>query len=201
MKLLLEGYERFRGQTWPRLADIYRGLADGQSPRILVISCSDSRTDPATIFDAAPGELFIVRNVANLVPPFEQGEGFHGTSAAIEFAVTALKVQTILVLGHARCGGCAAALAPETLNPGSFLATWVTLLEPAKQRIAHVHGDKHEALEHESIKVAMENLRTFPFVAEALDAKRLSIVGARFDIATGVLEMYDAERNTFSPLH
>ncbi|MDX2236944.1 MAG: carbonic anhydrase [Hyphomonadaceae bacterium] len=200
MDRLLEGYRRFRAGRWPRMADLYAELAEGQSPRTLVIACSDSRVDPAAIFDAAPGELFVIRNVANLVPPFEEGGGYHGTSAAIEFAVQALQVEEIVVLGHARCGGCAAALAPGSVAQGSFLAKWISLLEPAKARIAHVREGLAPALEHESIKVALENLQTFPFVAAAVAAGALHLRGARFDIVSGRLEIFDPAINDFALL-
>ena len=200
MDELIDGYHRFRNGRWPQLKGLFETLAEGQSPRALVIACADSRVDPASIFDAAPGELFIVRNVANLVPPFEQGEGFHGTSAAIEFAVTALQVNVILVMGHARCGGCAAALSPEKLAPGSFLRPWLGLLEPAKARIAHLREGLQDALEHESIRVALENLRTFPFVSQAMAEGRLRLEGARFDIVTGVLELFEQDTGAFRRL-
>jgi carbonic anhydrase len=131
MQRLLNGYKAFREQRWPKERALYGALAEqGQSPRMLVIACCDSRVDPATIFDSGPGELFIVRNVANLVPPYEQGEGLHGTSAAIEFAVRKLRVRTILVLGHAQCGGVSAALAAEPDPSDIFIAPWIELLAP-----------------------------------------------------------------------
>jgi carbonic anhydrase len=199
MEELIAGYRRYRNERWPRLRALHQKLARGQAPRVLVIACCDSRVDPATIFDADPGELFVIRNVANLAPPFEQGGGYHGTSAAIEFAVTGLKVSEILVLGHAQCGGVAAALnAPE--EPTTFVDHWVGLLDPAKERIAHVHGDKQIALEYESIKVTLENLRTFPFVAERMSAGKLALFGARYGVADGGLEMYDASADAFSPV-
>src|SRR5262245_58997433 len=168
MDRLIEGYRRYRAQRWPDLRALHAELARaGQAPSVLVIACSDSRVDPATIFDMGPGELFVVRNVANLAPPFEQGPGFHGVSAAIEFAVTRLRVNTVLVLGHAQCGGVAHALA-EHEHDGSFLDLWVSLLEPAKARIRHLGGDPAIHLEYESIRVTLENLRTFPFVAAAI---------------------------------
>jgi carbonic anhydrase len=171
--------------------------AAGQSPSVLVIACSDSRVDPATIFDMGPGELFVVRNVANLAPPYEQGPGFHGVSAAIEFAVTRLTVSTILVLGHAQCGGVAHALA-EHEHDGSFLDLWVSLLEPAKARIRHLGGDPATHLEYESIRVTLENLRTFPFVADAIAARGLKLVGARYGVGDGALELLNPETGAFS---
>lgn len=201
MQELIDGYRRFRGQVWPGLRDLYRVLAKGgQSPRVLVIACSDSRVDPAVIFDTRPGEVFVIRNVANLAPPFEQGGVYHGASAAIEFAVCVLKVQTILVLGHAQCGGCAAAL-EETPGQGTyFLGAWLSLLERAKARLPESGEDRQTALEHESIRVTLENLMTFPFVESAVTAGNLTLQGARFGVANGILEVLDANSGQFRPI-
>lgn len=197
METLLAGYRRYRAERWPRLRALHEKLARGQQPRLLVIACSDSRVDPATIFDAEPGELFVIRNVANLVPPFEQGAGYHGTSAAIEFAVEQLEVETVLVLGHAQCGGCAAALSGKTHGEGSFLDAWVGLLAPAKARITAHSGEPATALEYESIRVSLENLMSFPFVAKRVNAKQLRLVGARYGVADGRLEMLDVDSGEF----
>ncbi len=199
MEHLIEGYRIYREKRWPELRALYRRLAErGQSPRTLVIACSDSRVDPATIFNADPGELFVIRNVANLAPPCEDGHmGFHGVSAAIEFAVTKLYVETILVLGHAQCGGVAAALSDRPRDPGSFLDAWVGLLDTAKARIAGCSGDHAEALEHESIRVTLENLRTFPFVARAIDEHGLKLAGARYGVADGSLEVLNLDTGAF----
>jgi carbonic anhydrase len=197
MQRLLSGYRAFRDQRWPREKALYEALALGQTPRLLVIACSDSRVDPATIFDAGPGELFIVRNVANLVPPYEQGEGLHGTSAAIEFAVKKLMVRTILVLGHARCGGVSAALEEDAMAGTVFLEPWIRLLAPAKARCAHHASDPQTALEQESIRLSMERLEAFPFVRQAMEERGLAIEGARFDIADGHLEILDKTDGKF----
>lgn len=201
MQELIDGYRRYRKDRWPSLRALHEKLAaQGQKPRVLVIGCSDSRVDPATIFDADPGELFVIRNVAALAPPFEEGGGYHGTSAAIEFAVCGLEVETILVLGHAQCGGVAASLARHEKHVGSFLDAWVGLLEPAKERI-HLHeGDAQTALEHESIKLTIENLMTFPFVAERVEAGTLTVIGARYGVADGALEILDSETGAFAPM-
>ena len=200
MDALLDGYRRYRAQTWPHLRALHKRLSEnGQRPRTLVIACSDSRVDPSTIFDVGPGELFVVRNVANLAPPFEQGGGYHGVSAAIEFAVTRLEVSTILVLGHAQCGGVAHALA-QTEHDGSFLDAWVSLLEPAKARLAPHEADRCTALEYESIRVTLENLRTFPFVADAIARRGLKLEGARYGVADGVLERMEPATGAFSPV-
>jgi len=199
MEHLIEGYRVYREKRWPELRALHRRLAErGQSPRTLVIACSDSRVDPATIFNADPGELFVIRNVANLAPPCEDGkQGYHGTSAAIEFAVVKLYVETILVLGHAQCGGVAAALSKDPRDPSSFLDHWIDLLEPAKARIEGCSGDPTEALEHESIRVTLENLQTFPFVRTAIAEHGLKLAGARYGVADGSLEVLNLETGAF----
>jgi len=196
MQRLLDGYRSFRAKRWPQEKQLYEELADGQSPRLLVIACCDSRVDPATIFQVRPGELFIIRNVANLVPPYEPGAGLHGTSAAIEFAVRKLEVETILVLGHARCGGCMAALDHTIGQDMVFLQPWVALLEPAIERCVGA-ADPLTALERESVKVALENLRAFPFIADAIASRGLKLEGARFGVADGKLEVLDQATGAF----
>ena len=200
MDHLLEGYRIYREKRWPELRALHRRLAErGQSPRVLVIACADSRVDPATIFNADPGELFVVRNIANLAPPCEENRiGFHGVSAAIEFAVRNLFVETVLVLGHAQCGGVAAALSDAPRDKESFLDAWIGLLDPAKARLNKNEKDPHTALEYESIRVTLENLRTFPFVQQAIDNRGLKLVGARYGVADGSLELMDPETGAFS---
>jgi carbonic anhydrase len=201
MDQLLEGYRIYRKKRWPELRALHRRLAElGQSPRVLVIACADSRVDPATIFNAGPGQLFVVRNVANLAPPFEAGAGYHGVSAAIEFGVVQLKVETILVLGHAQCGGVAAALSDRPRDPNSFLDRWIGLLDRAKSRIDEQSGDPNSELEHESIRVTLENLATFPFVQEAIEQRGLKLVGARYGVADGGLELLDPETGAFNAI-
>lgn len=200
MDQLIEGYRVYRETRWPELRALHKYLAErGQAPKTLVIACADSRVDPATIFNAGPGELFVVRNVANLAPPFEEAPGFHGVSAAIEFAVKQLKVETILVLGHAQCGGVAAALEDRPRDPQSFIDMWISLLDKAKERVIHEHHDDAcSALEHESIRVTLENLATFPFIQEAIKTRGLKLVGARYGVADGSLELLDPETGAFN---
>ena len=200
MDQLIAGYRRYRAERWPALKELHRTLAEGQRPRTVVVACCDSRVDPATIFDVAPGELFVIRNVANLIPPFEADNAFHGTSAALEFAVNVLEVEEILVLGHARCGGIQAALVREQQYIGYFLGHWVELLEPAKARIGQHKCDDATALEYESIKVSLENLMTFPFVEDRVKAGKLLLSGARYGVADGKLEIYDAKKDAFTLL-
>jgi carbonic anhydrase len=201
MQRLLSGYRQFRAERWPKERALYQALAAGQTPRLLVIACSDSRVDPATIFAAEPGELFILRNVANVVPPFVDDGGLHAASAAIEFAVKKLKVRTILVMGHAACGGVTAALSDERDADSPFLAAWIDLMAPAKARCAHgVDGDPQTALERENIKLGLERLMTFPFVADAVAEGRLALEGARFGIQDGKLEVFDPTDCAFHSL-
>lgn len=200
MDRLLQGYRLYREKRWPELQALHRRLAEsGQAPRYLVIACSDSRVDPATIFNASPGEFFVIRNVANLAPPYEQGVGLHGVSAAIEFAVTKLKVDLILVLGHAQCGGVAAALERRPRDANSFLDTWIGLLDPAIERLGAENCTASD-LEHESIRVTLENLATFPFVRQAIEARGLKLAGARYGVADGGLEFLNSETGAFEPV-
>jgi len=197
---LLDGYRAFRAQSWPTQRAHYAELAKGQSPDTLVIACSDSRVDPATIFDAAPGELFVVRNVAAIVPPCEADTGHHGTSAALAFAVLQLKVREILVMGHAQCGGVAAALDPAKVTGIPFLSTWIDLLAPAldhSAQIADGHA-RHEAMERDCVRLSLENLMTFGFVKERVETGLLTLRGARFGIADGRLEMLDPASGAFA---
>jgi carbonic anhydrase len=194
---LIDGYRRFRARRWPAERQLYESLAENQKPKTFVISCCDSRVDPATIFNARPGELFVARNVANLVPPFEQSGSYHGTSAAIEFAVTAVQVERILVLGHARCGGVAAALSKSDLTPGSFLSEWIKLLDTALVRCENITEDRHTEVERESVRLSLERLRAFPFVAEAIRTRGLQLQGAHFGIIDGKLEWLDPVSGRF----
>ncbi|MFN3388710.1 MAG: carbonic anhydrase [Allosphingosinicella sp.] len=205
---LIEGYRRFRSGGWARERERWSELAEGQSPKVMVIACSDSRVDPAQIFDARPGEMFVVRNVANLVPPFETTAGHHGVSAALEFAVTQLKVEEVIVMGHGFCGGCAAALtgqfddAPH--GEGHFIADWIELLEDAREKVRAEHQPEFDraafrAMELESVRVSLRNLRSFPFVREREGEGSLTLHGAFFSIAEGVLHVLDEQSGGFSP--
>ena len=200
MKRLLDGYRAFKARRWPEERAHYAELAKGQSPEILVVACSDSRVDPATIFSANPGELFVIRNVAAIVPPYESDASHHGTSAAIAFAVLQLKVRGVLVLGHAQCGGIAAALDGALTAGIPFLSSWIDLLEPAIEHSAHVegHAARHAAMERDCIRLSLERLMTFPFVAERVKADTLSLDGAHFGIANGKLEILDKTSGQFA---
>jgi carbonic anhydrase len=202
---LIGGYRTFLSRHYAAEAERYRTLAEfGQTPRTLVIACSDSRVDPSRIFNARPGELFIVRNVANLVPPCEEHGDYHGTSAAIEFAVRMLNVERILVLGHARCGGVRGFLEGRENNvrPSTFLEKWINLLEPAHRKLAAsgMPADREareQLMELKGIEHSLGNLMTFPFVSEAVASGSLDLHGGIFDIATGKLRLRDPETGVF----
>ena len=188
MDRLIEGYRRFHVDTWLEQRARFDKLAKGQSPETLVIACSDSRVDPQMIFDASPGELFVVRNVAALVPPFEPDGGRHGVSAALEFGVRVLKVKRIVVLGHARCGGIQALVEGAPDHAQDFVAPWMASAEPVLQRAPTKTGpSKLDGYEMEAVKLSLDNLLTFPWVAEAVGEGRLGLHGLRFDIRSGVL--------------
>ena len=201
---LAAGYRRFRENHWPREHAQYEALAEGQKPHTLIIACSDSRTDPALVFDAAPGELFVVRNVANLIPPYAPDNQNHGTSAALEFAVQSLKVKNIVVMGHGRCGGIKAALSHNSavpLSPGDFIGKWMSLIAPAADTVAAstmmTTGERATALERISIRYSIANLRTFPCVRILEEKGKLSLHGAWFDISTGELWVMDRTSGDF----
>jgi len=203
---LIAGYHRFHKEDWSRQRSRWAQLAEGQSPKTLVIACSDSRVDPTRIFDVTPGELFVVRNIANLVPPFELSKGYHGVSAALEFAVTQLNVPQIIVMGHGACGGVSASLnhafegAPR--GQGGFIAEWVSLLEAERDRIVAELGTGPEAvraLEYACVRVSLANLRTFPCIPEREAAGTLRLRGAHFAIAEGVLYLMDEATGEFAP--
>jgi carbonic anhydrase len=207
---LTNGYRAFLDDRFQREQSRYRDLADTQSPEVMVISCCDSRVSPEVIFDASPGELFVVRNVANLVPPYETGGEYHGTSAALEFAVQALRVKHIVVLGHARCGGIRA-FADESapLSPGDFIGRWMNLIAPAAERLGAKQGDCGAKqgdfatflarLELAAIENSLDNLMTFPCVRILVERGKLHLHGAYFGIGTGILMVRDPRTGAFAP--
>jgi carbonic anhydrase len=198
---LLEGYRRFRSGHYETQKRRWDGLATGQSPAVMVIGCCDSRVDPGTIFDTDPGQAFVLRNVANLVPPYEVGGGRHAASAAIEFAVTGLEVRHIVVMGHGACGGIAAALqgVPDD-GTASFIHRWMSIIDDCRDEIASGDApDKQRALELEAIKVSLKNLRTFPFIAQRESEGRIKLHGVFFAISEGVLYLLDEAEGTFHP--
>ncbi len=212
----LPGYlaDRYRG--WkatkfdPDRAWFARLAQDGQRPRAMLLSCCDSRVDAVSMFGAEPGDLFVVRNVANLVPPYNPDHEHHGTSAAIEYAVTSLRVAHIIVLGHAHCGGVAACHdmcagdAPELDESSSFVGRWMDILRPTYEKHAKSlpseREDRLRAFEKQAVLASIDNLSSFPFVAEAIENGTLTLHGAWIDIADGTLHVYDADAGEFSPV-
>lgn len=181
----------------------YVSLArEGQAPETMLIACCDSRSSPETIFDAGPGELFVLRNVANLIPPYEPDGEYHSTSAALEFAVQSLKVKNIVVMGHGRCGGIKAALSNNApLSPGDFIGKWMSMIGPAAETVASstlmTSSERQTALERISIRYSLANLRTFPCVNILESKGRLTLYGAWFDISTGELWVMNKDTGDF----
>ena len=198
---LLAGYRRFRDERWPEAKADYEALAKGQKPHTLIVACSDSRADPALIFDAAPGQLFVVRNVANLVPPYEPDGHLHGVSAALEFGVKVLGVKRIVVMGHAHCGGVNAMIhgAPDSCR--DFVAPWVGMAAPLVGRLVRSlpPEEVESAAEEAVVRLSIHNLRTFPWIAEREKAGELSLTGLHFGIADGELRVLTAAPR-FEPL-
>ncbi len=207
LSALIAGYHRFREQDWARERERWSELAEGQSPKTMIIACADSRSDPSQIFDARPGEIFVVRNIAALAPPYETSGGYHGVSAALEFAVTQLNVEEILVMGHGRCGGCAAALTGQfddvAPGEGHFIGDWVRMLSGARDAVRAAHPaldrDAFKEMEQMAVRVSLANLRTFPWIAEREKAGKLKLHGGHFAIADGLLTILDEAEVAFRP--
>ncbi len=200
---LIDRFHRFKFRHFAPNMDRYGELADvGQHPETMVVSCCDSRVDPETIFSAMPGELFVVRNVANLVPPFETSGTYHGVSAALEFAVLNLRVKDIVVMGHSGCGGVRACMEKTAARQteSQFISNWMSMLDSARAQIAETHADASldqccAALEWEGIRISLQNLRSFPCVQTLESRNRLSLHGAHFDIGTGSLTVLNPATN------
>ncbi|MDH2326720.1 carbonic anhydrase [Cereibacter sp. SYSU M97828] len=205
---LVQRFHGWRATTYQGNRAWFRRLAqEGQHPRAMVIACCDSRVDVASIFGADSGELFIHRNVANLVPPYNPDGDYHGTSAAIEYAVTALKVAHVVVLGHSNCGGVKGCCdmcegnAPALEEQTSFVGRWMDLLKPGYERVKDMPKETRlRALENEAVLVSLENLMTFPFVAKAIEDEVLSLHGVWNDIGEGTIEQFDPAARAFKPV-
>src|SRR5262249_32494602 len=203
---LIDGYRAFLIGRLRHEQDRYRSLAEsGQAPEIMVIGCCDSRVSPEVIFDARPGELFVVRNVANIVPPYAPDERAHGVSAALEFGVAALKVKHIVVLGHARCGGVKAyAEDAEPLSPGDFIGNWMRIMAPAMAKVGPrgaLTQDQYLArLEQANVANSLENLKTFPRLRKLIERGDVAVHGAYFAVATGELLVRDPATGEFLPV-
>lgn len=206
MKHLLAGYRRFRDETYAQNQERFTKLAGGQHPKAAIVCCCDSRADPSMILDASPGELFVIRNVANLVPPYESDNAHHGTSAALEFAVEGLKIKDIVIMGHARCGGINALYenAPEPVKKG-FVGQWMNIATDLalyiRRQYAHESVDEQKArLEKESVLASIDRLRSFPFIADAEKKGTLRLHAWFFDIGNGILLAYDAKAREYRPV-
>ena len=205
-QFLIEGFQRFRERHFAEDSVQFQNLVQfGQTPKALVVACCDSRVDPALVLDCAPGDLFVVRNVANLVPPAENQGHYHGTSAALEFGVKDLAVRHIIVLGHAQCGGIHALLEDSVDKEESFIAEWMGIADAAREQVEREHANassevRHRACEQQAILVSLDNLRTFSWVRERVEQGELALHGWYFDIERGELLGYDATTGKFEPL-
>jgi carbonic anhydrase len=205
---LADRFRRFKHRHFAPNQDHYEKLAaEGQNPDVMIVSCSDSRVDPETLFSAMPGELFVVRNVANLVPPFETQGKFHGVSAALEFAALNIRVKHIVVLGHSGCGGVRACLEHDAAKQtkAEFIRNWMSMLDDAREKVIAAHDGEpvaalRGALEREGIKTSLANLRTFPCIQILEGRGSVQLHGAYFDIASGMLEVLDRESGEFVKL-
>lgn len=204
---MLDGYDRFRTTGWKAERARWDALSEGQSPKTMVIACSDSRVEPSQIFDTSPGEIFVVRNVAALVPPFETTPGRHGVSAALEFAVQFLHVEDIVVMGHGMCGGCNAALygtlAGAEPGEGGFIADWIAMLDGARDAVHARHKAPYDraaerAMEMAAVQVSIDNLRTFPCIRSKEREGKLALHGAFFAISDGVLHLLNETTGEFA---
>lgn len=220
---LIEGYKRFRAQYYER-SSIYKTLVDyGQQPKVLIVACCDSRVDPAIVMGCEPGDLFVVRNVANLVPPYDSDPRLHGTSAALEFGVRGLKVSDIIVLGHSHCGGIQALMSAEhtsmaTPSQGErnaqptqdtqqtdFIDHWMNIAQCAKEKVNALYPDapleeRAHQCEKESLRISLENLRSFPWIATRVSNNELFLHAWYFDLPSGLIQRYRPSCNTFTAL-
>jgi carbonic anhydrase len=205
-RLLIEGFQRFRERHFAEDRARFQDLVQfGQTPKTLVVACCDSRVDPALVLDCAPGDLFVIRNVANLVPPAENQGHYHGTSAALEFGVRNLAVQHVIVLGHAQCGGIHALLEGSVEKDESFIAGWMEIADAARKQVEQEYAEassevRHRACEQQAILVSLENLQTFSWIRERVERGELALHGWYFDIERGELLGYDATTRRFETL-
>jgi carbonic anhydrase len=204
---LVAGFRRFRDKYFLGEDALYHRLSTvGQNPKTLIIGCSDSRVDPALISSSSPGDIFVIRNVANLVPPYESANsGFHGSSAAIEFAVVNIKVQNIIILGHRQCGGIRALMAGGQKKEGSFVGQWMEIVKDARERVLKNHASADfdtqcKECEMEGIVTSLQNLKTFSFVTEAMESRGMKIFGIYFDLEQGQLFEFSEAHNEFKQL-
>lgn len=205
-KQLIAGFRRFRELHFAEDSVQFQDLTQfGQTPKALVVACCDSRVDPALVLDCAPGDLFVIRNVANLVPPAENQGHYHGTSAALEFGVRNLGVPHIIVFGHAQCGGIHALLEGSVDKEESFIAEWMGIADAAREQVELEHASasstvRHRACEQQAILVSLRNLMTFSWIRERVEQGSLTLHGWYFDIEGGVLLGYDSNTRQFETL-
>lgn len=204
---LIEGFRRFRLGDYREQRERYDRLAQGQAPKVMVIACSDSRVDPSRVFDAEPGQMFVLRNIANLVPPLDAIRGQSSVAAALEYAVTMIEVHHVVVFGHARCGGIAASLAGafDGEGAGQHVHAWMEFIAPAREAVRAAAAispdiDAQRALEQAAVRLSIDNLRTYPFVAGAETSGTLKLHGVIFDIAEGALRVLDKDSGQFQPV-
>lgn len=204
IKRFIAGFRSFRQEYFCGEDSPFCELREGQSPTTMVVACSDSRTDPSLIMQCGPGEIFVVRNVANIVPPYESDAGFHGVSAAIEYAVKHLKVGNIIILGHSTCGGIDALMKNEDGVGSEFIDKWLSLMKPVRDRVLAHFGEpnKHActACEMAAILHSARNLMTFPWIAERVEAGDLDLHAWYFDMESGQLLSYLPQTGAFEPL-
>lgn len=206
IRKMIHGFKHFRKAYFSDSTELYSQLRHGQMPGTLMIACCDSRVDPAHVTQCSPGDMFVIRNVANLVPPYHPDSSYHGVSSAIEYAVCNLEVKHIIVLGHSNCGGISALMSDDWHDhPSEFLSQWLSLAEPARRRVKERLGElsmdlQMRACEETSILLSMENLMTFPWIRERVEAGKLKIHGWYFNIDNGEMYDYDSEKEEFSPL-
>ena len=208
IETLIQGYEKFRSQNYHHENSAFIDLVRlGQRPKILIIACSDSRVDPAIVMDCQPGDLFVIRNVANLVPPYEDDQSYHGTSAALEFGVTGLGIHHIILFGHTQCGGIQSLLEhpPQKNGKKSFINKWMELAAPAHEAVLNHHAnlsleEKTTLCGKYSLINSLKNLQTFPCIAEGVEKKTLFLHAWNFDLSQGILEEYDPVGNCFRNL-
>jgi carbonic anhydrase len=205
LNTLRAGYKEFRKVGFKKKQALYEKLAtQGQDPKFMLIACCDSRVNPFAIYGADPGDLFIVRNVANLVPPYSTGKTHHGTSSAIEFGIKALGIKTIIIMGHSHCGGIKAIAekTPDSPSAGEFIDPWIEIAKGACQSVDEKHPqitgeERYSEIERESVIFSLKNLMSFPFISERVLNDDLTLLGTHFDIQTGTLSAYDPERGDF----
>lgn len=202
VRALIEGYKRFYKNYFTSGDKTYSELADGQSPKTLILTCSDSRVDPSILTDCGPGDIFVIRNVANIVPPYEQSEGLHGVSAALEFGITVLGVKHVVVMGHSRCAGVDALVKGNVSETTDFIGDWVECARPARTKALELYkGDDHKELRRccaqENVLLSVERLATFPWIKSRIEEGKLKLHGWYFSVNTGRLAEYSKDENKF----